>query len=792
MSDAKDLWYKFFVVTERLEIRMTSTGSLQTPSIALYQYQGNCNALIPLGCAQGNGTVIKVFESLTVGMEYFLQVSGNGNADAGTFNITMTSLNSCDECVKNTYFDVSPLPASGGYPPNTTVNMCFSVIGYDGSGGNLLHGFYPVLGSGWAAGSLTPVSAPVTAGNQGQWIWTTPTPGNLGYYFDANGNNIVSDNAGDQGSFGTVWTACWSATTSTNCSGTAPIDVQIFTTSDAETGNNSVPGCAGDTAFTFDPWAICCTGGPTFVNATAVSCSGVSADGSIGFMSGTVPYDYILVDVYGVTVSSATGSTNSTAVINSLDAGTYYLYIYTGTCWSGTTVVIQPSMDITAYQSDFGCENVPGSGGAVAYTSGGSGPYTFTWLENGNPFDTNTHINPLDSISGMNDGNTYEVTITDAAGCFVTATVYVDLQPADVVNFMYQGDSVCLNFGDTLFVTSQPDVSGGTYFMQSRPVNSTAGINTATGTFIPDQPGTYIIKYETATVSSSICPNLFYDTVLVGFHPPPPVATTPTYLQICAGQTPIPALGASATSMGTVVIWYENPNLTFPAGYGNSYTPTDNTTVGSTYYYAFQIMTAAPYCTNLSGVLFEYAVLGIQPVDAGQPQVTICPGDTVQLFGTAPNVSSVLWNPPLLVSDTAAFSPMAWPTATTMFYLTAFPLASSLCTGVDSILVIVDNSGACDSSTVVLPTDSMIPNGFTPNGDGLNDSWVIDAIDTADNEVIIFNRWGDVVWRRTGYDNSRVVWRGEHDNGTKLPEGTYFYLITSGTKRYKNWIELSR
>lgn len=89
-------------------------------------------------------------------------------------------------------------------------------------------------------------------------------------------------------------------------------------------------------------------------------------------------------------------------------------------------------------------------------------------------------------------------------------------------------------------------------------------------------------------------------------------------------------------------------------------------------------------------------------------------------------------------------------------------------------------------------TSWVIPNGITPNGDGFNDSWVIDGIDTVSNTVYIFNRWGDQVWKGTDYDNVNVVWRGENTTGALLPSATYFYIIYTPLENKKGWIEITK
>lgn len=76
---------------------------------------------------------------------------------------------------------------------------------------------------------------------------------------------------------------------------------------------------------------------------------------------------------------------------------------------------------------------------------------------------------------------------------------------------------------------------------------------------------------------------------------------------------------------------------------------------------------------------------------------------------------------------------------------------------------------------------------FSPNGDGVNDTWFIDGIEAfPDNKVSIFNRWGNLVYEASGYDNSIKVWKGTTNTGmligndNTLPDGTYFYSLDWG------------
>ena len=67
-----------------------------------------------------------------------------------------------------------------------------------------------------------------------------------------------------------------------------------------------------------------------------------------------------------------------------------------------------------------------------------------------------------------------------------------------------------------------------------------------------------------------------------------------------------------------------------------------------------------------------------------------------------------------------------------------------------------------------------MPTAFSPNGDGVNDYWVIGGMDEyIDAEVEVYNRWGQLVFYTP--DNS-IYWNGLH-NGKNMPTADYFFII---------------
>ena len=87
-----------------------------------------------------------------------------------------------------------------------------------------------------------------------------------------------------------------------------------------------------------------------------------------------------------------------------------------------------------------------------------------------------------------------------------------------------------------------------------------------------------------------------------------------------------------------------------------------------------------------------------------------------------------------------------------------------------------------------------IPGGFSPNNDGTNDLFVIRNTNNKKVTVEIFNRWGNIVYKSSEYQND---WNGKCTEGLclgqDLPPGTYFYVIIVDSKdKYTGYITLNR
>jgi len=103
-----------------------------------------------------------------------------------------------------------------------------------------------------------------------------------------------------------------------------------------------------------------------------------------------------------------------------------------------------------------------------------------------------------------------------------------------------------------------------------------------------------------------------------------------------------------------------------------------------------------------------------------------------------------------------------------------------------------DEDGIGDICDDFIDLQIVVPQGFTPNGDGTNDTWVIFHLNQFPNsQTTVYNRWGNEVFSKRGYNND---WDGTGKNGKLLPAGSYYYIVdtfdTDGGKQ-EGWVYIN-
>lgn len=119
--------------------------------------------------------------------------------------------------------------------------------------------------------------------------------------------------------------------------------------------------------------------------------------------------------------------------------------------------------------------------------------------------------------------------------------------------------------------------------------------------------------------------------------------------------------------------------------------------------------------------------------------------------------------------------------------LTVYPDRSEIYT-----LMLTDQHSCKTYDSVKVNVVIPLPNAITPNGDGVNDYFIVDRIQNyPGSKFQVFNKWGSLVYAASPYTNS---FNGVSTHGTELPDEVYYYVLDlgNGEKPGKNYILIKR
>ena len=201
----------------------------------------------------------------------------------------------------------------------------------------------------------------------------------------------------------------------------------------------------------------------------------------------------------------------------------------------------------------------------------------------------------------------------------------------------------------------------------------------------------------------------------------------------------------------------------------------------------------------------DTTILVIEITDAIGTHTVAVPDDTITLVNQTvlipvienDTVIGVLGNNNGVKGVTTAGGPhlgtVSYNPATGVF--TYIPFVDSC--GIDSFYyVLEDKNGQIDTALVtiqILCDKVVVFTGFSPNGDGMNETWTILGIDLfPNNEVMVFNRWGNLVFHKKGY-SAFNQWNGKFES-SDLPDGTYFWMIDlgDGSEKQSGYLQINR
>lgn len=167
-----------------------------------------------------------------------------------------------------------------------------------------------------------------------------------------------------------------------------------------------------------------------------------------------------------------------------------------------------------------------------------------------------------------------------------------------------------------------------------------------------------------------------------------------------------------------------------------------------------------------------------KPTASAGADKTIIEGDKAILNGSATGGGiNYYWTPDVFMNNANSLQPVVSPPRDTTYTLH------------------VESTAGCGIATddvfVKVFKKVIVPNAFSPNKDGINDTWQLLAIDAyPDAEINVFNRYGQVVFTSHGYNKP---WDGTYNNKL-LPVGTYYYVINLkfGLPKLKGWVAILR
>jgi gliding motility-associated-like protein len=281
---------------------------------------------------------------------------------------------------------------------------------------------------------------------------------------------------------------------------------------------------------------------------------------------------------------------------------------------------------------------------------------------------------------------------------------------------------------------------------------------------------------------------------------PPAVNPSPIVYLPCGQTTTIISANTVTTSNTYSYTW------TGPAGSGMSClggTACATPSVNMPGYYEVSIFNTQNGCTSTNTVLVQPGYLNVSFIpnpDNGFAPLSVNFDNTTSLGSSTTGSVTTIWSYGNGITFTtsgtsASYSLTGAPDGSTIYQsagtytvtlyvnqITGGPLAPGMppnaCNGTATAVIRVE-----------LPSVLEIPNVFTPNGDGVNDVFMLQTTNLTEIKCTIFDRWGVKMYDVTS-EKGNIEWDGKNFSGKDVPAGTYFYILTAEGKDGKtSWLD---
>ncbi|MEY2596798.1 MAG: hypothetical protein RI965_2070 [Bacteroidota bacterium] len=345
----------------------------------------------------------------------------------------------------------------------------------------------------------------------------------------------------------------------------------------------------------------------------------------------------------------------------------------------------------------------------------------------------------------------------------------VNIHPLPIVNFDLP--VVCLPEGKAFFAnkTSIPDGSGSNlqYKWFFGDVKDTVSSISKEPIHFYKQLGNYNVKL--IAVSKDQCRDSLQQTLMDVF--PQPKAFIQSLDSVCIGSS-IQFFDRADGIVKPVDAWYWNFGDSVSSGSQN---PTHLYVSADTFRVRFFARTTVG-C--YSDTIYKSIVVHAYPKISAGPEIFALDDADTRINATAiGNRLKYQWTPVMYLSDADSLQPLIRSPQSDILYQLS-----------------VTGSGNCTSTDQVkmhVLRKPIIPNTFTPNGDGINETWKITNLEIyPDCLVEVYSASGRLVFKSEGYKHE---WDGKKD-GVALPTGTYYYVVypKSGRKQIAGYVTLMR
>jgi gliding motility-associated-like protein len=455
------------------------------------------------------------------------------------------------------------------------------------------------------------------------------------------------------------------------------------------------------------------------------------------------------------------GAFQSGATFSNLGAGSYTMVVRDAAgCTAAANTQLNsangPSLSLSSSNPACGQSN----GSITANATGGAGGYEYSL--NGGAFQSGA------TFSNLGAGS-YTVVVRDAAGCTATANTQLNSANGPALT-LSSNNPACGQSNGSITANATGGAGGYEYSLNGGAFQSGA-------TFSSLGAGSYtVVAHDAAGCTATAGIQL----IVQGANAP----NAQIQSNVTSGCTNSAFVLNGNLPPGTTGLW--TCDEVIPPTPGNPVWMISGAPAG-TIQVTWTLSTAL--CPNYSEATLTLEVLpppqanadGLLNVpEGGLLQASVLDNDVL----AAPVLLRIVQNPK---QGTASFDGQdllnyqPFPTANgrdTAIYEVCYTLCSSVC---DTALLIFKNQKSESPCIIPVDTSNILTNGLTPNNDGKNDKLFLRvvsveecAVNQEESEIVIYNRWGDVVFEASPYKND---WGGAHKDGGELPPGVYYFVL---------------